>query len=297
MKVFVTGVGGIVGRNAVISLLETGHEVYALYRQTPLILPIGFPNQLSGRLHLVQGDLRRTEFFPSGIDVLVHAAATSPTPSASDDKIKSDNIDGTQALASWADKSGIAKVIYCSSLSIYGRPSVPVVCENTPFDAKDVYGYTKLVGEDVLRERCRKADVIALRLPGIIGVGAERNWLAKTTQSIMCNQDFSIFNPDSLFNNTLLAADLANFITSQLEPGPPGFDAVTLSSRKPVSLITVIRKIQTVSGNTLTPNIQKAPYPSFYVSIKRAQKKYSFAPSTTLNAVTRYVKMLKPHPK
>lgn len=294
MKVMVTGVGGIVARNAVVYHLDAGHEVFALYRKTPLNLNVNRDPDFWRRLHLIQGDLRHTETFPDGIDTLVHAAATSLTPESSDDEIIADNIDGTRAMASWVARTGVSKVIYCSSLSVYGRPIiVPIIDENTEFAEQDVYGHSKYIGEELFRKGCPNADILSLRLPGIIGIGAERNWMAQVTPRILNNQAFSFFNPNSLFNNTLLATDLATFMTSQLHANRPGFDAVTLSSREPVPLADVIQAIMTASGNKSNATVQESPYPSFVVSIKRAEQKYGFAPMTTIDAVTHYVEMLK----
>ena len=59
-KIFVTGASGFIGKQLVATLLEEGHEIWALVRMQGLPL---FP-QANRNLHLIAGDLLRQECFP-----------------------------------------------------------------------------------------------------------------------------------------------------------------------------------------------------------------------------------------
>jgi hypothetical protein len=77
-----------------------------------------------------------------------------------------------------------SKAPYCR---IYGG-------ESTPLRDPDAYGMTKRLGELMLAERAPGLSGLAMRLPGVVGPGAQRNWLAVAAGKIKRGEKLRAFN-------------------------------------------------------------------------------------------------------
>lgn len=85
------------------------------------------------------------------VDYLFHLAAEKHNQSINRPrKVLESNIDGTYNLFEAAARSGVKKVIYSSSLYVYGRRNSPPMIESEIPKPKTIYGISKLVGEHFL---------------------------------------------------------------------------------------------------------------------------------------------------
>lgn len=75
-------------------------------------------------------------------------------------------------LEAMADKE-IRNIVFSSSAGVYGTPKVEVVTEQTPPDPQSPYGESKLVGEWLLADQARAADLYhtSLRYFNVVGSG------------------------------------------------------------------------------------------------------------------------------
>ncbi len=143
MKVLVTGGSGFIGRSVLEELLLRGHDVISLDLVEP---PITVP--------FVVGDVRDFETLrkaAEGVDAIVHLAAIVSAVEAMErslDTFKT-NVEGTLNMAEVAKKEN-AKVVYASSVAVYGEPRELPVSEDHPVHPTNVYGSTKLAGESLL---------------------------------------------------------------------------------------------------------------------------------------------------
>jgi UDP-glucose 4-epimerase len=153
MKVLVTGGAGYIGSHAVRRLTKAGCE------------PIVFDNLSKGHrqsvknIELFEGDLRDKEclrklFSQHKIDAVMHFAAFSLVGESMQDPYKyyENNVAGSLNLFKAAMDAGVGKVIFSSTAAVYGEPdTVPITedCEKKPLN---VYGRTKLVIENMLRD-------------------------------------------------------------------------------------------------------------------------------------------------
>jgi UDP-glucose 4-epimerase len=94
---------------------------------------------------------RDLELLLQGIDVVFHLAAEKHNQSVgSPYECFTANIDGTYALLEAAAKSGVRKVVYASSLYVYGRMHPPACDEGEVPQPRTVYGASKLCAEHLL---------------------------------------------------------------------------------------------------------------------------------------------------
>lgn len=167
MRIVITGAGGFVGRQLVRLLLERGDEVVALDTQ-----PGGIP---SGATPIV-GDLAepglRAAAIAGGCDAMIHLA-TVPGGAAEADPAASRriNIDAMYDLLLEAStvNPGL-RVVYASSIAVFGDPFPAHVDDQTPLSPKMIYGGHKAMMEDAVAMMSNRGmiDGVTVRLPGIL---------------------------------------------------------------------------------------------------------------------------------
>jgi len=285
MSVLVTGASGFSGSVIAAALARAGSPVTGLYRRS-----LGFATSLQGLpgLTLIRADLSSPWALPEGVETLVHAAATSPAPGVADEDMFHDNAEATRKLVAAATKCGCRRFIYLSSLSIYGDISVPVVDEATPIEQPDVYGVTKYQGEQALAGAADRIAGIALRLPGVIGRGAHRNWLSSVAARLRAGDTVSVFNPAAPFNNACHVEDLARLILGLSRKNWMGYEAVVLGARGEITVGGAIKQLAAALGVTADIRKVNATKPSFTLSSTRAITRWGYDPMEIGAMIDRY---------
>lgn len=167
MKIIVTGAGGFVGRHLATALLQQGHEVVGIDSATDAV-PDG--------ARAIEGDLGdravRKAALDAGCDGLVHLA-TVPGGAAEADPEASRriNIDAMYdlLLEASAANAGV-RVVYASSIAVYGDPLPVKVDDDTALSPKMIYGGHKAMMEDAVAMFSNRGaiDGVTVRLPGIL---------------------------------------------------------------------------------------------------------------------------------
>jgi nucleoside-diphosphate-sugar epimerase len=108
--------------------------------------------------HLQKADLLDKEAMAQAIagqDIIFHVAAQKGNQIDPEISLRS-NVEATDLLLRLAAESGVQRVIYTSSVNVYGppRPGQTLVKESDPVetDLRDVYGRTKAIAELRARE-------------------------------------------------------------------------------------------------------------------------------------------------
>jgi D-erythronate 2-dehydrogenase len=167
MTIVVTGAGGFVGRALVERLLQRGDSVVALDSH-----PAGIP----AGARIVAGDLGdqavRAEALKGGCAALVHLA-TVPGGAAEADPAASRriNVDAMyDLLLEASDTNPGLRVVYASSIAVYGDPLPPCVDDTTPLSPKMIYGGHKAMMEHAVAMLSNRGmiDGVTVRLPGIL---------------------------------------------------------------------------------------------------------------------------------
>jgi UDP-glucose 4-epimerase len=162
--ILVTGGAGYVGSHVVVELARAGHAPVVLdnfSNSTPAVLPR--LQALAGRpVPCVTADVRdlaalRAAFHDHPISAVVHCAGLK---SVSESQMRplayyDVNVGGTLALAEVMGEAGVATLVFSSSATVYGQPDNLPVAEDAPLRPQSVYGRTKRVVEDFLRDLAR----------------------------------------------------------------------------------------------------------------------------------------------
>jgi UDP-glucose 4-epimerase len=159
--ILVTGGAGYVGSHIVVELARAGYAPVVLdnfSNSTPSVLPR--LQALAGRpIPCVTADVRdvvalRAAFHDHPISAVVHCAGlkavgeSQARPLAYYDV----NVGGALALAEVMGEAGVATLVFSSSATVYGQPDDLPVAEDAPLRPQNVYGRTKRVVEDFLRD-------------------------------------------------------------------------------------------------------------------------------------------------
>lgn len=148
-RVIVTGGLGFIGSHLTERLLED-NEVTIIDNQSTGKLE-NVSHLTSDKLTVIEGDLSRLDLAKSfeGYDYVFHQAALPSVPRSVKDPLASheSNITGTLRVLIAAVETGIKKVVYASSSSVYGdTPELPKG-EDIPLNPLSPYAVTKMAGE------------------------------------------------------------------------------------------------------------------------------------------------------
>lgn len=285
VRVLVTGASGFSGSFIAAELARSGFDVTGTYRRAPgFAAPYG---DLKG-FALVQTDLAEAAQRLDSFDTIVHTAATSPAPGITDEGMRRDNAVATANLIGAALERGCQRFIYLSSLSIYGTISQSVVDESTPITDPDIYGATKYQGEEALQAQADNLPSISLRLPGVLGPGAHRNWLSGVAAKLKSGDEIAAFNLDAPFNNACHVADMAHLIAGLCKRDWQGTDAVVLGARGSLSIRDAISGLAASLGVRAQIKEVAAPDAGFILSSERAISRWSYDPMDIGEMVSRY---------
>jgi len=287
MYVLITGAGGFNGASLSRFLLENGHNVSAVIRNSTGQLPKEILRHQ--RFFQVHGDLAEGIDFPKNVEAVVHMAATSPAPGVSADDMINDNVKATSMLVRQSVEAGVRCFIYFSTLSVYGEINQPEVDEYTPIIDPDIYGKTKMTGEELVADQAASWRSLAIRLPAVIGPGAVRHWLTDVLAKAKKGEDISIFNGEQPFNNAVHVDDVCTMIIGLLGKYWEGHDAITIGADDSISVRAVVETIINAAESPSEIVECQSPKPSFTISNKNAINNYGYKPQSLEVMLRRFV--------
>lgn len=159
--VLVTGGAGYVGSHIVVELAHAGYAPVVLdnfSNSTPAVLP-RLQSLANRPVACIQADVRdavalRAAFHDHPITAVVHCAGLKAVGESEERPLAyyDVNVGGAIALVEVMGEAGVATLVFSSSATVYGQPEDLPVAEDAPLRPHSVYGRTKRVVEDFLRD-------------------------------------------------------------------------------------------------------------------------------------------------
>jgi len=153
--VLVTGATGFVGWHVARQLLERGERVRALVRDAARSAKA--LAELAG-IETVPGDLRDEESLTSavaGCGTVYHVAADYRLWAPRPEEMYRSNVDGTRSVLAAAQKAGVERCVYTSTVGCIGMPKGELGSEDTPAGLEEMQGpykRSKFLAEQVALE-------------------------------------------------------------------------------------------------------------------------------------------------
>ncbi len=177
MRIAVTGAGGYIGRRLVAELHARGR--LGSRPITELVLADqAFPTELKAgpiAVHRIVGDIGaadvRADLFRDRLDAIFHFAAmlTAGAEREFDNGVHT-NIHGFMELLEACRRQGGIRLIFSSSMAVFGGPLPDIVTDDLAQRPQNSYGVQKAIDELLLDDYTRRGfiDGRALRLPVVL---------------------------------------------------------------------------------------------------------------------------------
>lgn len=167
MRIAVTGAGGFVGQALVAALADAGASIVATDRALD-----GLPDDIEQVAGDIGDPVVRSALLAGGLDALIHLA-TVPGGAAEADPAESRriNVDAMyDLLLEAAAASPGLRVVFASSIAVFGDPLPPLVDDHTPLAPKLIYGGHKAMMEAAVALFSQRGmiDGVSVRLPGLL---------------------------------------------------------------------------------------------------------------------------------
>jgi len=187
-KILITGVGGFIASHIAIRFRDLGYEV------------VGVDDLSTGRLENIPEGI---EFFqddlsslgiesrlPGGCRIILHLAGQSSGEISFDNPLLDleKNTASTLNLIRYGIRNGASRIVYASSMSVYGKvPDEPIAETFVPVPLS-CYGVSKLASECYLRIFQNQLSFVSLRMFNVYGPGQDLGNLRQGMLSIFLAQ-------------------------------------------------------------------------------------------------------------
>ncbi len=188
MRIVITGGCGFLGRRVALGLLER-HDIdqIVLFDSAASALPLAEDKRIVQHTGDIADPAAVRAAIAPGTDAVYHlAAAVSGEAEADTDLGYRVNLDGTRAVLEACRVLGTSpRLIFASSLAVYGGELPAEVGDDTPLRPQTSYGTQKAIGELLVNDYSRKGfvDGRALRLPTVVVRPGRPNRAASTFAS------------------------------------------------------------------------------------------------------------------
>jgi len=183
MRVALTGGAGYIGSTLLTKLVGQGHRVVSVDNQSIGDYRYLKEAELGGKAELLVGDIRDQKLLEErwrGCEAIAHLAALPGLVRCRDhpEEAVSVNVYGTHCVMETARKLDIKRVVFCSSAATYGVPVKIPVTEDHPLRPLNLYGVTKVSGEQIMNTYWDNygIETVNLRFGNIYGVGVFTRW-------------------------------------------------------------------------------------------------------------------------
>ncbi len=250
-KVVVTGGAGFIGSHLVNLLIKKGYEVIVVDN-----LLSGKKENINKKVEFYKVDIRETkklEKIFSGAKFVFHLAAIPSVQYSIEnpDETNAVNANGTLSVLIAAKRSGVKRVIYSASSSVYGDVKELPTKETAEASPKSPYALQKYIGEQYCKlfSEIYALETVRLRYFNVYGrgqssTGAYASVLAKFLDLKKKNQTLTIFGDGMQtrdFVNVLDVA-MANVLAAESKKVGKG-EAINIGTGKKTSVKEIARII------------------------------------------------------
>lgn len=307
MAILVTGGAGYIGSHTVIQLLNDGYEVLVLDNLCNSKVKVidRIADITKSRPNFIEGDVRdsallRKVFANHEISSVIHFAGLKSVAEGGTKPLLyyDNNVSGSIALFEQMANSNVFSLVFSSSATVYGQPVFLPYTESHPLSPMNVYGHTKLMVEQVLRDLAnsnpswriallRYFNPVGAHQSGLIGEdpsGIPNNLMPFVAQvAVGKREKLSVFGNDyETLNGTgvrdyIHVDDLASGHLAALEylQTNAGVLTVNLGTGKGTSVFKLLHAFEKASGKKIPYEVvprRLGDLPEYYAQADNAQQ-------------------------
>ena len=160
----------------------------------------------------------------SGADYCIHLAAEKSKSKNIPDNILKCNVNGTYVLLNALIKAGVKKIIFSSSLYVYGKSNKKGFNEKDALNPHTIFGVTKCAGENLLKFMSQKYDLnyVCLRYFFVYGPKqyqgtGYKSVIIKNFQRLLSNKPPVIFGNGEQIQDHIYIDDVVNATINSLK--------------------------------------------------------------------------------
>jgi nucleoside-diphosphate-sugar epimerase len=181
-RVLVTGATGMIGSAIVRALLKQKRTVRVLARNSKRARAL-----FGASVSIAAGDLGAPASLRracDGIGEIYHAAAELGFRDGSGAEIHETNVEGTRRLLEAAHASGVSRLVYTSSVAVYGDHLARGITEQTPANPSSPYGVSKVQAERLVQEAVGRGLRCMIVRPCIVYGAGDRYFIPQTVSTM-----------------------------------------------------------------------------------------------------------------
>lgn len=188
MKILITGVAGFIGSKVASKFIDEGYEVIGVDD-----LSSGYKKNIHPKISFFKLDLSNPnslKSIPEKCELILHLAGQSSGEISFDDPIADlkKNTLSTLNLINYGIKNKCNKILYASSMSVYGDVPDKPISEKFKTNPLSCYGISKLTSEKYLKTFQNELPYINLRMFNVYGPGQDMTNLRQGMISIFLAQ-------------------------------------------------------------------------------------------------------------
>jgi UDP-glucose 4-epimerase len=311
VNILVTGGAGFIGSHTAVALVAAGFTPVLIdnFSNSERQVLAGLEEILGQKLRCYDRDCNdadtlRQIFRDEQISGVIHFAASKAVGESMEKPLLyyHNNLGSLITLLETMLECGVQHLIFSSSCTVYGNPDTLPVTEESPVQpAMSVYGNTKRVGEEIIRDTVSSGanlKAISLRYFNPIGAhpsaligelprGVPANLVPFVTQTAAgLRPSLTVFGTDydttdgSCIRDYIHVMDLAEAHVAAVQhlqkvSLPIHYDVFNLGTGQGNSVLEIIRTFEEVSGQPLPHVIGKrrpGDVPAVYGNVDKAQK-------------------------
>ena len=291
--VLITGGAGFIGSKLTEHYVNKGNKVTIIDN-----LSTGLEQNIVNKVNFINKDITTsnwTKYLPNDITHVFHLAAQSSGEISFDDPVYDimTNAVATLQLLKWSLENNIKKLIFASSMNVYGDVPDKPITEDYPIAPESFYGVGKVTSENYVRifSELGLSSTI-LRLFNVYGPGQNMANLRQGMVSIYCSYVASgkpviVKGSEERFRDLVYINDVISaFVNaSKLDSD---FDIFNICSGDKMKVNMLLKKIFNAFGHSDYPYevIAGTPRDQFgiYGSYNKAKKDLNWKPSFSIEA-------------